>query len=153
MKCLQLNFIEWLRLDESRSKTFVAPKKPKLKKSRPQPTVHHDLDSWLSHVDNLKKELELLKDKLKDKKPGVTKPPEEPKKVLKKPEEEEKEKEDDDTEQPDEKPEEDKEKEKVVPEKDSVMPPEKNSKVLSPVMKRKVVPPVSVPGRKPVPEE
>jgi hypothetical protein len=42
-------------------------KKKRLKKkvsSKPQPTVHHDLDNWLQSVDSLKKDLERLKGKL-----------------------------------------------------------------------------------------
>jgi len=61
------------------------------------PPVHHDIDKWLGSVDNLKKELEKLKAKVKD--TTLKKKPEE-KKADEKPEEEEK--------SPEEKPEEEK---------------------------------------------
>ena len=85
----------------SLTKLVVAPlwhTKKTQKKARPEPTVHHDLDSWLQHVDNLKKELELLKGKLADKKkPDVTKPkPEEPKKKAPTPKKPKEEKDNDD---------------------------------------------------------
>jgi hypothetical protein len=107
MVLFSLNFAEWLLLDEAKSKTFVAkPHKPK-----PTPAVHHDLDSWLQHVDNLKKELETLKGKLKDK----SDKPEEPKEKVpfkpgqpKKPEDEDEAEEKEDDKPDDDKPDDDK---------------------------------------------
>ena len=41
--------------------------------NKPQPAVHHDLDNWLTSVDNLKKDLERLKGKLSTPTPPVEK--------------------------------------------------------------------------------
>ena len=53
-------------------------RKKKVGSPKPQPVVHHDLDTWLQSVDNLKKDLERLKGKLfspdRDDSKVVTKP-------------------------------------------------------------------------------
>jgi hypothetical protein len=68
------DFTEWVK-NRGKGKS---PKKPKV-----EPVVHHDLDSWLQKVDAFKKELQQLKDKLKN---APAKKPEEKKIDIAKPE-------------------------------------------------------------------